>query len=109
MCAGSVHAFHTSSRGASKRRVAAISRSPTSAVLLLSAAMPAFDEILQRSAHELRPAFHEVFCCERGKLREGFEALVRKPDPRLAPFGEQLEGHERVARVAFVAPRVGKP
>src|SRR5882724_7364403 len=38
-CSGSVHTFHTSSRGASKTRVAAISRSPTSAVLLLSAAM----------------------------------------------------------------------
>src|SRR5712671_3632075 len=39
MCSGSVHSFHTSSRGASKTRVPRISRSPTSAVLLLSAAM----------------------------------------------------------------------
>src|SRR4249920_797528 len=37
-CSGSVQTFHTSSRGASKTRVAAISRSPTSAALL-SAAM----------------------------------------------------------------------
>src|SRR6266545_4753646 len=39
MCSGSVHTFHTSSRGASKTRVPRISRSPTSAALLLSAAM----------------------------------------------------------------------
>src|SRR5213594_1149875 len=39
MCSGSVHAFHTSSRGASKTRVPRISRSPTSAALLLSSAM----------------------------------------------------------------------
>src|SRR5580765_1465373 len=39
-CSGSVHTFHTSSRGASKIRVAATSRSPTSAVLSLAAAMP---------------------------------------------------------------------
>src|SRR5207244_9512256 len=39
MCSGSVHAFHTSSRGASKTRVPRISRSPTSAALLLSTAM----------------------------------------------------------------------
>src|SRR5712664_339348 len=38
MCSGSVHAFHTSSRGASKTRVPRISRSPTSAAFLLSAA-----------------------------------------------------------------------
>src|SRR6266850_2005404 len=37
-CSGSVHTFHTSSRGASKTRVAAISRSPTSAALSLPAA-----------------------------------------------------------------------
>src|SRR6266852_9842886 len=39
MCSGSVHAFHTSSRGASNTRVPRISRSPTSAAFLLSAAM----------------------------------------------------------------------
>src|SRR5437899_6799562 len=39
MCSGSVHAFHTSSRAASKTRVPRISRSPTSAAFLLSAAM----------------------------------------------------------------------
>src|SRR5258708_13534308 len=39
MCSGSVHSFHTSSRGASKTRVPRISRSPTSAAFLLSAAM----------------------------------------------------------------------
>src|SRR5882762_1398002 len=39
MCSGSVHTFHTSSRGASKTRVPRISRSPTSAAFLLSAAM----------------------------------------------------------------------
>src|SRR6266487_1283669 len=56
MCSGSVHTFHTSSRGASKTRVPRISRSPTSAAFLLSAAMLhlpcalSFDEILQRSA-----------------------------------------------------------
>src|SRR5882762_426027 len=39
MCSGSVHTFHTRSRGASKTRVPRISRSPTSAAFLLSAAM----------------------------------------------------------------------
>src|SRR5947209_12496079 len=39
MCSGSVHAFHTGSRAASKTRVPRISRSPTSAAFLLSAAM----------------------------------------------------------------------
>src|SRR3982074_1003318 len=39
MWSGSVHTFHTSSRGASKTRVPRISRSPTSAAFLLSAAM----------------------------------------------------------------------
>src|SRR5712671_2065118 len=39
MCSGSVHSFHTSSRGASKTRVPQISRSPTSAAFLLSAGM----------------------------------------------------------------------
>src|SRR5712691_9604831 len=39
MCSGSVHTFHTSSRGASKTRVPRISRSPTSAAFLFSAAM----------------------------------------------------------------------
>src|SRR5882724_10846828 len=39
MCPGSVHTFHTSSRGASKTRVPRISRSPTRAAFLLSAAM----------------------------------------------------------------------
>src|SRR5258708_12611071 len=39
MCSGSVHSFHTSSRGASKTRVPRISRSPTTAPFLLSAAI----------------------------------------------------------------------
>ena len=38
-CSGSVHTFHTSSRGAAKTRVAAISRSPTSVGALLAAAI----------------------------------------------------------------------
>src|SRR6266850_3703980 len=39
MCSGSVHSFHTKSRGASKTRIPRISRSPTSAAFLFSAAM----------------------------------------------------------------------
>src|SRR6266581_9526362 len=85
MCSCSVHTFHTSSRGASKTRVPRISRSPTSAAFLLSAAM----------------------------LRllgdTGSEALEGQPDPRLVPLGGQLEGHQRVARVALVPPRVREP
>src|SRR5258708_40311705 len=38
-CSGSVHTFHTSSRGASKTRIPRISRSPTIAAFLFSAAM----------------------------------------------------------------------
>src|SRR5258707_14352535 len=39
MCSGSVHTFHTNSRGASKTRIPRISRSPTRAAFLFSAAI----------------------------------------------------------------------
>src|SRR5438876_3912269 len=71
--------------------------------------VPAFDEILQRSAYDFGPALLEILPCERGELREGLQALVRQPELRPAPLGEQLEGHERVACVAFVPPRVREP
>src|SRR6266571_1485927 len=73
------------------------------------ARVPAFDEILQRSAYDFGPALLEILPCERGELREGLQALVRQPDPRLVPLGGQLEGHERVPRVALVPPRVREP
>src|SRR6266851_5048676 len=68
----------------------------------------AFDEIFQRSAHDLRPACREVRLGERGELREGLQTFVRQPEPGLAPLGEQVEGHEGVARVALVSPGVGE-
>src|SRR5437660_2707272 len=70
------------------------------------ARVPALDEILQRSADDLGPALLEILPCERGELREGLQARVRQPHPRLRPLGEQLESHERVPRVAFVPPRI---
>src|SRR5882672_5230909 len=55
------------------------------------------------------PARHEILSCERGKLGEGLEARVRQPDPGLRPFSEQLEAHQGVACVPFVAPSVREP
>src|SRR5206468_9457475 len=68
--------------------------------------VPALNEILQRGADDLGPALPEILPRERGELREGLQARVRQPQPRLRPLGEQLESHERVARVAFVPPRI---
>src|SRR2546423_157869 len=73
------------------------------------ARVPAFDEILERSAYDFGPARREIRLCERRQLRESLEAFVRQPESRLLAFGEQLEGHEGVARVALVPPRVGEP
>src|SRR6266581_2305458 len=72
------------------------------------ARVPAFDEIFQRSAHDLRPACREIRLGERGALREGLQTFVRQPEPGLAPLGEQVEGHDGVARVALVSPGVGE-
>src|SRR6266576_2716852 len=50
------------------------------------ARVPAFDEIFQRSAHDLRPACREIRLCKCGTLREGLQAFVRQPEPGLAPL-----------------------
>src|SRR5882672_8700674 len=60
------------------------------------ARVPAFDEILQRSADDLVPTRREIRLCERRQLREGLDAFVRQLEPGLVPLGEQLEGHEGV-------------
>src|SRR5438477_12100197 len=58
------------------------------------ARVPAFDEILQRSADNLGPARREIRLCARSQLREGLDALGRQLEPRLPAFGEQFEDDE---------------
>src|SRR6266508_532456 len=57
MCSGSVHTFHTRSRGASKTRTAAISRSPTSAAKsFLSPMFHVLGQVIGQALEGLAPA-----------------------------------------------------
>src|SRR6266850_8178748 len=97
MCSGSVHTFHTSPRGASKTRVPRISRSPTSAAFLLSAAMLGLlgDQVCE-ALERLAPALvlAAAGLARRRRLPHG--------ELRLAAFlGERHGGHELRAREVF--------
>src|SRR3977135_2068867 len=93
MCPGSVHTFHTSSRGASKTRVPRISRSPTSAAFLLSAAM--FRLLGDQVGEALEGLAPALVLAATGLARPG---LLPHGRLRLAAFvGERHSGNELVA------------
>src|SRR6267143_4730234 len=97
MCSGSVHTFHTSPRGASKTRVPRISRSPTSAAFLLSAAMLGLlgDQVCE-ALERLAPALvlAAAGLARRRGLPHGHLRLA-------ALVGERHGGHELVAGQVF--------
>src|SRR6267378_6923456 len=97
MCCGSVHTFHTSPRGASKTRVPRISRSPTSAAFLLSAAMLGLlgDQVCE-ALERLAPALvlAPAGLARRRRLPHGELRLA-------ALVGERHGGDELVAREVF--------
>src|SRR6266850_7877902 len=97
MCSGSVHTFHTSPRGASKTRVPRISRSPTSAAFLLSAAMLGLlgDQVCE-ALERLAPALvlAAAGLARRRGLPHGHLRLA-------ALVGERHGGHELVTTVTF--------
>src|SRR6267154_5829736 len=97
MCSGSVHTFHTSPRGASKTRVPRISRSPTSAAFLLSAAMLGLlDDQVCEALERLAPALvlAAAGLARRRRLPHGKLGLA-------AFIGERHDGHELLAREVF--------
>src|SRR6267154_6520700 len=105
MCPGSVHTFHTSSRGASKTRVPRISRSPTSAAFLFSAAMlRLLGEQVGQALEGFAPA---LFLAEAGHARR--RGLPHGQLRLAALVGERHRGAELVAgqvveeRIVFTA------
>src|SRR3982074_3214855 len=89
MWSGSVHTFHTSSRGASKTRAPRISRSPTSAAFLLSAAMLrllGYPIIEARDGFAPAPGPTEVRRSRRRRVRYG--------RPRLAALVGERHGRQ---------------
>src|SRR6267154_6872853 len=89
---GSVHTFHTSSRGASKTRVPRISRSPTSAAFLLSAAMLRFGDQVGEALEGFAPA---LVLAEAGHARR--RGLPHGQLRLAALVGERHGGDELVA------------
>src|SRR5882672_2556221 len=93
MCSGSVHSLHTRSRGASKTRTAAISRSPTSVGALLAAAMfRLLGDQFGKTLEGLAPAL--VLAATSFTRRRG---LAHGQLRLAAVFGERHRGHELVA------------
>src|SRR5258706_2632271 len=94
MCSGSVHTFHTSSRGASKTRIPRISRSPTSAAFLFSAAML---RLLGDQAGEALEGFAPALVL--AEARHARRCGLPRGQLRLAALvGQRHGGDERFAR-----------
>src|SRR5882762_7057078 len=92
MCSGSVHTFHTSSRGASKMRVAAISRSPTSEALLSTAMFRFRGDQVSEALERFAPA---LVLAEAGHARR--RGLPHGQLRLAALVGERHGGDELVA------------
>src|SRR6266516_3456958 len=93
MCSGSVHSFHTRSRGASKTRTAAISRSPTSVGALLAAAM--FRLLGGQVGEALESLAPALVLAAAGLARR--RGLAHGQLRLAAVLGERHRGHELVA------------
>src|ERR1700722_4113112 len=96
MCLGSVHSFHTSSRGASYMRVAEISRSPTNRALLPSAILAAMFLLLGFQIEGLRILRVEVLCVAARQFADivvqPVQALLPEAAIVLHPPGDILQG-----------------
>src|SRR5207247_7759553 len=66
-----------------------------------------FHELFKLGTDDRSPTGLKILPRIRRSFWKGFQTFVRQPQPRHVTFGKQFNRDQRIARFAFVAPRVG--